>query len=171
MVDKAQEDLSTQEELKERHHLRFDFWNMLLPRLKGQTPIFQNSSPSRDHWLTAGGVGISGVNYTFLITRTYCAVEVDIMKADASENKQLFDELIKFKDEITATFGEELSWERLDNKKMSRVAFYKEGVNIFIKEDWPSMIDFLVNNMIQLEISMREPLKKVKQRLHSGSDS
>jgi len=171
MVDKAQEDLSTQEELKERHHLRFDFWNMLLPRLKGQTHIFQNSSPSRDHWLTAGGVGISGVNYTFLITRTYCAVEVDIMKADASENKQLFDELIKFKDEITATFGEELSWERLDNKKMSRVAFYKEGVNIFIKEDWPSMIDFLVNNMIQLEISMREPLKKVKQRLHSGSDS
>jgi hypothetical protein len=93
------------------------------------------------------------------------------MKADASENKQLFDELIKFKDEITATFGEELSWERLDNKKMSRVAFYKEGVNIFIKEDWPSMIDFLVNNMIQLEISMREPLKKVKQRLQSGSDS
>ncbi len=171
MVDKAQENLSTQEELKERHHLRFDFWTMLLPKIKGQAPIYQNTNPSRDHWLSAGGTGISGLSYNFLITKSYAAVELAISKADTTENKQIFDELIKFKDEITASFGNELSWERLDNKKMCRVAYYKEGVNIFVKEDWQTMVDYLVPNMIKLEQSMREPLRKVKQRLNVLGES
>jgi hypothetical protein len=171
MVDKAQENLSTQEELKERHHLRFDFWTMLLPKIKGQAPIYQNTNPSRDHWLSAGGTGISGLSYNFLITKSYAAVELAISKADTNENKQIFDELIKFKDEITASFGSELSWERLDNKKMCRVAYYKEGVNIFVKEDWQTIVDFLVPNMIKLEQSMREPLRKVKQRLNVLGES
>ena len=171
MVDKAQENLSTQEELKERHHLRFDFWTMLLPKIKGQAPIYQNTNPSRDHWLSAGGTGISGLSYNFLITKSYAAVELAISKADTTENKQIFDELIKFKDEITASFGNELSWERLGNKKMCRVAYYKEGVNIFIKEDWQTIVDFLVPNMIKLEHSMREPLRKVKQRLNVLGES
>ena len=167
MAEKVQEDFSTHEELKSRHNLRFDFWNMLLPRIKGKAPIFQNSSPSKDHWLTAGGTGISSINYTFLITKTYCAVELDIMKSDMAENKQVFDELIKFKDEITKSFGDELSWERLDTKKMSRVAYYKEGVSLWEKKDWDVMSDFLISNMIKLEQAMREPLKKVKQRLNA----
>lgn len=171
MVDKAQENLSTQEELKERHHLRFDFWTILLPKIKGQAPIFQNTNPSKDHWLSAGGTGISGLSYNFLITKSYAAVELAISKTETAENKQIFNELVKFKDEITASFGNELSWERLDNKKMCRVAYYKEGVNIFLKEDWQTMSDFLVTNMIKLELSMREPLRKVKQRLNVVGES
>lgn len=166
MVDKAQEELSTQEEVKERHHLRFEFWTMLLPKLKGQIPIFQNTNPSRDHWLSAGGTGISGLVFNFLITKSYVAVELAISKADTAENKQIFDELSKFKDEITTSFGDELSWERLDNKKMSRIAYYKEGVNVFVKDDWQTMADFLAPNMIKLERSLRDPLRKVKQKLN-----
>lgn len=166
MVDKAQEEFSTQEEVKERHHLRFEFWNKLLPMIKGQAPIFQNTNPSKDHWLSAGGTGISGLIYNFLITKSYVAVELAISKADTSDNKQIFDELFKFKDEITNSFGDELSWERLDNKKMSRVAYYKEGVNVFIKEDWQEMADFLAANMIKLELSLRDPIRKVKQKLN-----
>ena len=94
-----------------------------------------------------------------------------ISKADTKENKQIFDELYKFKDEITASFGDELSWERLDNKKMSRVAFYKEGVNVFVKDDWLIMADFLVPSMIKLERSLREPLRKVKQKLNVVGDA
>lgn len=171
MVDKAQEDLSTKEELKERHHLRFDFWAMLLPKIKGKAPIFQNTNPTRDHWLSAGGTGLSGLSYNFLITKTYTAVELAISKADTAENKQIFDELYNFQDEITASFGDELSWERLDNKKMSRVAYYQEGVNIFVKDDWEAMANFLIPNMIKLEQAMREPLRKVKQKLNVVGES
>ncbi len=93
------------------------------------------------------------------------------MKSESTENKQIFDELTKFKDEITTSFVNELSWERLDNKKMCRVAYYKEGVNIFVEKDWPTIVAFLVPNMIKLEQSMREPLRKLKQRLNVVGES
>lgn len=171
MVDKAQEDLSTQEELKERHHYRLEFWSKLLPRIKGKTTIFQNSSPTKDHWLSAGGTGISGLSYNFIITKSYVAVELAISKSDTVENKKVFDELKHYEQEITIGFGDELSWERLDSKKMCRVAYYLEGVNLFNREDWEKMMDFLIGNMIKLESSMREPLKKIKRKLNEKEDS
>jgi hypothetical protein len=170
MVDKAQEDLSTQEELKERHHLRLEFWSKLLPLIKGKTTIFQNSSPSKDHWLSSGGTGISGLSYTFLITKTYVGVELAISKGDTHANKHVFDELRKFESDITNDFGNTLSWERLDNKKMCRVAYSLTGVNLNEREDWDKMMTFLIDNMLKLEKAMREPLKKVKRKLNERED-
>ena len=171
MVDKAQEDLSTQEELKERHHLRLEFWSKLLPKMKGKAQIFQNSSPSKDHWLSSGGTGISGLSYNFLITKSYVGVELAISKGDTQANKQIFDELKKFETEITNDFGNSLSWERLDTKKMSRVAYALEGVNLREKADWDKMMDFLIDNMIKLEKAMKQPLIKVKRKLNEKEDS
>jgi len=171
MVDKAQEDLSTQEELKERHHLRLEFWSKLLPMIKGKTTIFQNSSPSKDHWLSSGGTGISGISCTFLITKTYVGIELAISKSDTIANKHVFDELKKFETEITIDFGNTLSWERLDNKKMCRVAFALHGVNFNEREDWDKMMTFLIDNMLKLEKAMREPLKKVRKKLNEKEDT
>jgi hypothetical protein len=165
MADKTQEDLSTQAELRERHHIRLEFWNQLLPRFKGKTPIYQNTSPSKDHWLSSGGTGISGVYYSCIITRSYAGVEVAIAKGTKEENKEFFDELIKHKEQIELKFGHELNWERLDDKKMSRVSYHLQGVSIFEKEDWPQMLEFLVSNMILLEEAMRDILLKVKKKL------
>ncbi len=171
MVDKAQEDLTSQEELKERHHLRLEFWSKLLPKFKGKATIFQNSSPSKDHWLSSGGTGISGLSYNFLVTKSYVGVELAISKSDTQANKQVFDELRKFETEITDSFGDLLSWERLDTKKMCRVAYSLQGVNLNHKEEWDKMMDFLVENMLKLEKSMREPLKKVKRKLNEKEDT
>jgi hypothetical protein len=171
MVDKAQEDLTSQEELKERHHLRLEFWSKLLPKFKGKATIFQNSSPSKDHWLSSGGTGISGLSYNFLVTKSYVGVELAISKSDTQANKQVFDELRKFETEITDSFGDLLSWERLDNKKMCRIAYSLQGVNLNHKDEWDKMMDFLVENMLKLEKSMREPLKKVKRKLNEKEDT
>jgi hypothetical protein len=165
MADKTQEDLSTQAELRERHHLRIEFWNQLLPLFKGKTPIYQGVSPSKDHWLSSGGTGISGVYYSCIITKSYVGIELGIAKGTKEANKAFFDELIKYKSEIEENFGHELSWERLDEKKMCRVAFQLSGVSIFEKSDWGKMLNFLVSNMISFEQSMRDVLSKVKKRL------
>jgi hypothetical protein len=171
MVDKAQEDLSTREELKTRHHIRLEFWSKLIPKIKGKATIFQNSSPSKDHWISSGGTGISGLSYNFIITKSYVSVELAISKGDTLANKQVFDELKKFETEITNDFGNTLSWERLDNKKMCRVSYYLEDVNLFEKADWDRMMDFLIENMIKLEKVMKEPLKKVKRKLNEKEDA
>lgn len=165
MADKTQEELSTKKELRSRHHIRLEFWNLLLPLLKGKTPIYQNTSPSKDHWLSSGGTGISGLVYNFLITRSYAGIELAIVKGSKEENEQFFDELIKHKDAIEQKFGKKLKWERLDDKKMCRVSYHLPNVSIFERDNWDQMLEFLPKNMIAFEEGLRESLPKVKRKL------
>ena len=169
MADKAQEDLSTQEESKKRHLLRLEYWTKLLEKIKGKTEIFQNSSPTKESWLSAGA-GLSGVTYSFSVTRDYACIELMISKNDTMENKKVFDELIQYKDEIHNIFMNELSWDRHDNLKKSCISYYDRNVSLFEKNDWEQMLNFHVENMIKLESAMREPLKKVRQRLNETED-
>ena len=59
----------------------------------------------------------------------------------------------------------------LTQKKMSRVAYALEGVNLREKADWDKMMDFLIDNMIKLEKAMKQPLIKVKRKLNEKEDS
>jgi hypothetical protein len=167
MASKTQDEIATQESLKSRHHLRFEFWNKILPKFKGKTPIFQNSSPTKDHWLSAGGTGISGGRYTLVVTKTYAAVQLELARSNKDENKRLFDELQKHKQNIEKSFGDELKWERMDENISSRVSIFLDGVNVFHKDDWDVIIDFLSTHMIKLECVLREYLINVKSVLNS----
>lgn len=165
MADKTQEDLNSQAQLRTRHHIRMEFWNKLLPLVKGKTPIFQNTSPSKDHWLSAGGTNISGIVYNFLITRNYAGVELSISSSSQEDNKAIFDELLQYREAIENEYGHPLSWERLDDKKMSRIIHREEGLSIFNEDDWPRMLEILPPRMIAFEKALRGPLKKVKKAL------
>lgn len=171
MAGKTQDEITTQENLKSRHHIRFDFWTKLLPRLKGKTPIFQNSSPSKDHWLSAGGTNIRHARYSLLITKTYSGVQLEFGRPNKDENKKLFDELLKYKTEIETNFGHSLNWERSDDTISSRIGFYLEGVNIFNQDDWEQMLEFITTNIIKFEAVLRQPLIEIKQTLNTTEES
>ncbi|MFN5310009.1 MAG: DUF4268 domain-containing protein [Candidatus Kapaibacterium sp.] len=49
---------------------------------------------------------------------------------------------------------------------MCRISFYFDRVSLSDKEQWETMLEFHVTNMIKLESSMREYLKSVKRKLH-----
>jgi len=134
-----------------------------LPRFKSKTPIYQSISPTKDHWLSSGLTGIAGLNYACLITWDHAGIELAINKSSKEENKIIFDEIFKLKDQIEQDFGHQLSWERLDDKKMSRIAFYKKGLSVFDKNDWPAMLDFIEKYMIRYEVTMRGYLGKVRR--------
>lgn len=171
MAGKTQDEITTQENLKTRHHVRFDFWTKILPKLKGKTPIFQNSSPTKDHWLSAGGTGISGARYSMIITKSYAGVQLEFGRANKDENKKLFDELLSQRSEIENKFGQPLNWERLDDNISSRISFNLDGVNVFNNEDWDKMFDFLTTNIIKLEAVFRQPLIKIKQVLNATDET
>lgn len=171
MADKNQDEINTQESLKSRHSLRMEFWSKALPQLKGKTPIFQNSSPTKDHWLSAGGTGISGARYTMVITKNYAGVQLEFAKASKEDNKKLFDELLNYKLKIEDEFGHPLVWERMDDNISSRVAHNLEGVNIFNRDDWHKMLGFLITSIVALEKAMRAPLSKIKTTTASVDDT
>lgn len=170
MASKTQDEITSQETSKNRHNVRMAFWSQLLPKLKNKTPIFQNSSPTKDHWLIAGGANITGIRYSMIITKSYAAVQLEFGRSDKDENKRLYDELYKYKSDIENHFGKPLVWERMDDKISSRVGTVKSDVNLFNEEDWPAMNNFLVDNVIKFEQAMKQPLSKIKHVLNTNED-
>ncbi len=171
MAGKTQDEIATQESLKSRHHIRFEFWTKILPKLKGKTPIFQNSSPTKDNWLSAGGTGISGTRYSMLITKTYVGAQLEFARSNKDENKKLFDELWAMKNDIETKYGQTLNWERMDDNISSRISLNLEGVNVFNKDEWENMFEFLTTNIIKFEAIFRNPLVKIKQVLNAADES
>lgn len=72
--------------------------------------------------------GISGISYgTSFAQGKRVRAELYIDVGDSEKNKGLFDWLFEKKQIIENDFGESLDWERLDDRRASRIAIYREG--------------------------------------------
>ena len=164
MADKTQDDINTQEGLKSRHYLRLDFWKGYLSVVNSKTTLYANVNPTKDNWIS-GRTGISGVTFNSVISNYYARAELYISKPTFDENKLVFDELLRHKAEIETAFGEPLIWERLDDRKASRVKYELENVDYREKDDWKKMAEFIADGIARLEKAFKEPLTVVKQKL------
>ena len=134
-----------------RFAVRKEFWKQLLPQIVN-TSLFANVNPTKDHWLGTGA-GISGLSFTLVITRTYVAIEFTISRASKQENKMIFQQLFLNKSTIEESFGDNLIWEELPTKKMSRIKTELGGVNLFENQDWNKMSEFIILNLPKFEKS------------------
>jgi hypothetical protein len=72
--------------------------------------------------------GVNGIIYGASFARGgKVRTEVYFNKSQSEFNKQIFDEFFSQKESIESEFGEELTWERLDDKQASRIAIYGPG--------------------------------------------
>ncbi len=72
--------------------------------------------------------GTSGIVYGANFTQDNKArAELYIDLGSKEKNRFVFNELEKRKEDIESNLGEEISWERLDNKRASRLALYIDG--------------------------------------------
>lgn len=166
MAEKSQEDIDTQEQLSHLQVQRKEFFKRLIEEMNKHSKLYQNVSPSKDGWI-AGGSGIGAVGLHSSASKSYGRVEVYISRSSKEENKFIFDELFARKEEIEESFGGELTWERLSDKKASRIKHQLDDVNILHREDWDKMIDFMVKGMIRFEDIFKPHLDKVKRKLKS----
>ena len=72
--------------------------------------------------------GVSGMTYGANFSQGGKArAELYIDLGDHEKNKYVFDQLFNMKGEIEDSLGQEISWERLDNKRAPRLALYIDG--------------------------------------------
>ncbi|MCP4157067.1 MAG: DUF4268 domain-containing protein [bacterium] len=161
--DEAKEIGAKKKELAQRERLRYQFWQGLLEKAKTKTRLHNSVSPGIGNWLHTRA-GKSGIGYNYGITRTLGKIELYISRGKDSDDecKKIFDQLYAHKDEIEKTFGEQLIWERMDDKRASRVTFeihiggYKDEGRIDKTQD--AMIDA----MIRMEKAFKSYISKLK---------
>lgn len=162
MANKVQDEIATQESLKNRHNVRYSFWKEFLSEINKRNNLFANISPSKDNWCGIG-IGMSGVNLNVVATKKYCRAEIYINRGDQQENKECFDFLLSMKDEIEASFGESLIWERMSDKVSCRIKAQLDGVDIFEKSDWTKMINYMIHATEHMNKSFKNPVKRLNE--------
>lgn len=147
-------------ELAERHLLRLEFWKGLLEQAKTATPAFANRSPSKDNWITVGA-GKTGFFYSYVIRMDDGQVELYIDKGDADTNKQLFDALLSRRETIEKAFGKSLEWQKLDEKRGSRICYVLTGSGLQDQDKWPDLQKRMVEAMVDLHRVFQSEIKSL----------
>lgn len=161
MAEKAQDEIKSQGEgaaMKE-------FWTKLIQQMNQKSDLFKNISPKVNAWLTVTS-GIPGVAFNFSISNTnaHSFLYIDKGKDKKRENKFIFDELAKRKDQIHKEYDDSLNWKRMDSKRACRIGDQIPG-SIFDKEQRGKIMDFMVDSMVRLEKTFKTPLEEVNQKL------
>jgi hypothetical protein len=164
MAEKTQEDITSHEESITRHSIRFEFWGKLIANLNQKSSLYQNISPTKYNWISTGS-GMRGVGFNFAASKKYGRCEIYIDRGEFAENKKIFDLLFQEKDQIEEEFGGSLVWERLDEKRASRIKYELDTVNVFNKEDWSEMIEFMTSGMIRFEKVFQNRINKINALL------
>ena len=88
---------------------------------------------------------------------------IDRGAGKGEENKQIFDRLHRQKEEIEKSFGGELSWQRLDDKKACRIS-YTLTVGGYRSEEskWPEIHDAMIDAMSRFQNAISTPLANLK---------
>ncbi|MCH8490519.1 MAG: DUF4268 domain-containing protein, partial [Oceanicaulis sp.] len=169
MSTKDNEEKVTHDTQKQRHKLRYEFWEAALERLRADgVEIYRNINPARNHWLSAGS-GVRSCPFQMIFSRDEARVEVNLGRSEASENKWLFDQLFAQKDQLEGKFGAPLVWRRMDDKKQSLIVYSRpfDGYN---REIWPSMIDWLSVHIQKLEATFREHLARLNRQIRTHDE-
>jgi len=135
-------------ELAERDIKKLQFWTELLERANEKTRLHSRISPSRDSWISAA---VSGVQFNYNLLMKSARIEVYIDTGDRDQNKRIFDKLQERREQIEAVFGEDMDWQRLDNRKASRIAWEISGGGLADEASWPELQVRMIDGMVRLE--------------------
>jgi hypothetical protein len=104
------------------------FFTDVLQRIKQRQANVTRAQRAQPHNWVSLSAGRTGFGYSFSFTNDgKFKVELYVDTGDGTENKRLFDILETQKDEIMTVVGQSLDWERLENRRASRVSLYRDG--------------------------------------------
>ena len=89
--------------------------------------------------------------------------ELYIDAPDSRENKSVFDALYANRAAIDAEFGAPLVWQRLDDKRASRISFAVPGGWVDVST-WPSAIDRAVGAMQRLYKTLSPRVERIRTK-------
>jgi CBS domain-containing protein len=148
--------------IRERELAYIRYWGELLAKLQQETDLpIRNVNPSGTSWITFISLPEDGpqkatINAAFSLGQTY-RIELYIDTGDQHTTKQIFDGLHAQQSDIETHIGRSLTWQRLDDRRASRIALYTGGSvldNSFHRE---RRLDWTVRHLVPFYQTLAEP--------------
>lgn len=136
---------------EESKKLRVEFWNtfgsLSKKKRRKQAWVLYNTK-------------VKNLNLKFIAEQKYCSVVMDIEYKNENKRHQFYNNMLSLQTVFNSEFNDNLIWEKdffIDGEKeVSRIHTDLKDVNIYRKEDWPNIFEFLFNNMTILENTFLE---------------
>ncbi|MFT5646701.1 MAG: hypothetical protein ACI976_001383 [Aureispira sp.] len=162
--EKQKEESSKSKTVEESEIRLTKFWTLLKSKLKeNNIDLFERVSPKPYYYMSLSkGPG----SYSFCIGRYAFRVELYFTN---DPNKELIDALAKYKDTIEILFDGKIEWERLDNKKASRIKLEMTKEQVSQLEGkfsdelyWNELIDWYTDAMVRFYNAVNPYLEKIR---------
>lgn len=153
---------------RDREQAYINFFSGVQNRLR-ETPDFplHKANPLGINWLALAYFPSSRQRINLSFTHHQrLRLEFYIDTSNGDENKCIFDALVGHRAIIESRMERPLEWERLENRRASRIALYTEGSINDEPEKIEELSDWAVENAMRLYQAIREPLQTVLQSLN-----
>lgn len=136
---------------------RLEFWTRFNEVLEERNKPFNPRKPSTDHWYSIA-LGTSKVHMNILLVSKDNYIGLDIQ---VNDNKENFDKLFLKKDIIENEIGLNFDWQRLDNKKASRIIYKINSLNFDDKSNYNDLINIVIDRVLQIKPIFSKYLKEL----------
>ena len=133
-------------ELTKAQAERLNFWNKFNEILIAKNKPFNVRKATTDHWYNIA-LGTCEANISITLVNKINSIGIEIY---IDENKELFDKLYKLSDEIEKDLGFKMDWQRLDDKKASRIIYYIEGLDFNNHKNYNELIDEVIDKAVKI---------------------
>lgn len=144
-----------------RKQKRKEFFTHLLGRAKEKLDLHAKISAGPSSWVAARKHSQA---WSYVVTQDATRSELYIDFGTAEENKALFDHLFANRQAIESDFGGPLCWQRLDDKRASRISLTVPG-GWADESSWPGAFEKAIEAMKRLYEATGERVKKFVAQL------
>lgn len=148
---------SADTKMTSREILKYNYWTQVKETIDNEYSQFNSRTPhSHNSYYISIGTPLAFIILTINFRDLEIKAQVWIR-----ENKDLFDYLYEFKDDIESEMGVDLNWDKSENKKSSQIRIIKK-INLLDETKWDESIKWQLDMASKLYDSFSERIKKFK---------
>lgn len=141
---KTVREISKKGELNKSQQCRLEFWTQFNEVLESRGKPFNKRKATTDHW------------YSVSIGSSECHISMDLVNKDhfvrigfwIHDNKDLFDKLYSYKEEIESQIPDKIEWDRLDDKKASVICIRVNGLDFDDQSNYTELINETIDKVL-----------------------
>ena len=123
--------------------LSVNFCECFLPNARQKIPLFMgvHANKAIGTWIPA-----NKKPFGIVVKQHESHAEICFQKTTTNESNRIFDQIAEHRTEIEIKYGGKLRWERLPEKKRSKIMTYPVELGYNDIEKWPTLIEQLVDD-------------------------